>query len=51
MTGRLRGGGVLRQVGRSIALYGVVAILLLIGSLKFPAVEIGALEKLIHPTP
>jgi hypothetical protein len=42
MTRRLRGGAVLRQMGRGIALYGIVAILLLIGGLKFTAVEIAA---------
>ena len=42
---------ILRRAGRGIALYGVVAVLLLIGGLKFTAVEIVALENLIPPTP
>jgi uncharacterized membrane protein YkgB len=42
---------VLHRVGRGIALYGVVAVLLLIGGLKFTAAEIAALENLIPPTP
>ena len=42
---------ILQRAGRGIALYGVVAVLLLIGGLKFTAVEIAALENLIPPTP
>ena len=42
---------VLHRVGGGIALYGVVAVLLPIGGLKFTAVEIAALENLIPPTP
>ena len=42
---------VLHRAGRGIALYGVVAVLLLIGGLKFTAIEIAALENLIPPTP
>ena len=42
---------VLHRAGRGIALYGVVAVLLMIGGLKFTAIEIAALENLIPPTP
>lgn len=40
-----------RRAGRGIALAGVVLTLLLIGRLKFTAIEVAALEGLIGPTP
>jgi reactive chlorine resistance protein C len=44
-------GGLLRRLGRAIALIGVVLPLLLIGGMKFTAYEINALKPLIEDTP
>ena len=46
-----RNGAALRRIGRTVALIGAVLPLLLIGGLKFTAVEVRALEPLIGGTP